>query len=121
FRVRRLHRNSYNSQQVGHHVLQKGFTELVSVWRRLREITEIRRFLPAFFFYGMGVQTVMIVAAAFGEKVLRRGAPRLIGTRMSSRLVACGGAYPRSTWARCIRLVGVLVLVVCVWPGGCIA
>jgi len=118
---RRLPRNAYNSQQVTRHVLQKGFTELVSVWRRLREITEIRRFLPAFFFYGMGVQTVMIVAAAFGEKVLRLGAPKLIGTILIIQLVAIGGAYLMSMLARYIGNVRVLMLVVCVWTGICIS
>ena len=88
---------------------------------RLREIPEIKRFLPAFFFYAMGVQTVMIVAAAFGEKVLHLGAPKLIATILLIQLVAIAGAYLMSLLARFIGNVRVLMLVVCVWIGICVS
>src|SRR5690606_19081128 len=117
----RLPKDRPNNERVTRHVLRKGFSELRDVWMRLREIPEIRRFLPAFFFYGMGVQTVMIVAAAFGEKVLRLGAPKLIGTILIIQLVAIGGAYLMSMLARYIGNVRVLMLVVCVWTGICIS
>src|SRR5690606_31898332 len=89
----RLPKDRRNSERVTRHVLRKGFAELRDAWMRLREIPEIKRFLPAFFFYAMGVQTVMIVAAAFGEKVLKLGAPKLIATILLIQLVAIGGAY----------------------------
>ncbi|WP_353127462.1 MFS transporter [Parapedobacter pyrenivorans] len=110
-----------NNERVTKHVLSKGFGELQDVWRRLKGIPEIKRFLPAFFFYAMGVQTVMIVAAAFGEKVLHLGAPKLIATILLIQLVAIGGAYLMSLLARFIGNVRVLILVVCVWIGICIA
>jgi UMF1 family MFS transporter len=102
-------------------VLKKGFSELSSVWDRLKEIPEIKRFLPAFFFYAMGVQTVMIVAAAFGEKVLQLGATKLIASILIIQLVAIGGAYLMSLLARYIGNVRVLMLVVCIWIGICVS
>ncbi|WP_353185873.1 MFS transporter, partial [Parapedobacter lycopersici] len=118
---RKLPKNTYNGQRVTRHVVKKGFSELAAVWRRLREIPEIKRFLPAFFFYAMGVQTVMIVAASFGEKVLHLGAPKLIATILIIQLVAIAGAYLMSLLARYIGNVRVLMLVVCIWTGICIS
>src|SRR5690606_17558077 len=80
-------------KSVDRQVLKTAFSELAEVFKRLKKIPEIKRFLPAFFFYAMGVQTVMIVAAAFGEKVLQLGAPKLIATILIIQLVAIGGAY----------------------------
>lgn len=110
-----------NGERITKHVLSKGFAELRAVWRRLKGIPEIKRFLPAFFFYAMGVQTVMIVAAAFGEKVLHLGAPKLIATILIIQLVAIGGAYLMSQLARYIGNIRVLMLVVCVWIGICVS
>jgi len=118
---RKLPADARNGQRVTKHVLRKGFAELQEVWERLKGIPEIKRFLPAFFFYAMGVQTVMIVAAAFGEKVLHLGAPKLIATILIIQLVAIGGAYLMSLLARYIGNVRVLMLVVCIWIGVCVA
>src|SRR5690606_22660563 len=118
---RKLPKSRYNSGRVTRHVVRKGFSELTAVWKRLKEIPGIKRFLPAFFFYAMGVQTVMIVAAAFGEKVLHLGAPKLIATILIIQLVAIGGAYLMSLLARYIGNVRVLMLVVCIWIGICVA
>lgn len=118
---KKLPKDTGNGQRLTRHIVKKGFSELRSVWQRLKEIPEIKRFLPAFFFYAMGVQTVMIVAAAFGEKILRLGAPKLIATILIIQLVAIAGAYLMSILARFIGNVRVLMLVVCVWIGICIS
>lgn len=102
-------------------IWSKGFVELKSVWQRVKKIPQIKRFLPAFFFYAMGVQTVMIVAAAFGEKELQLGAPKLIATILLIQLVAIAGAFLMSLLAKFIGNVRVLMIVVTIWVGICIA
>jgi len=52
----------------------------------------MRRFLAAFFFYNMGVQTVMLVASNFGSKVLNLPSTNLIVTVVLIQLVAIPGA-----------------------------
>lgn len=116
---RKLPKDDQSGHQVNRQVLKKGFSDLSSVWKKLKEIPEIKRFLPAFFFYAMGVQTVMIVAAAFGEKTLSLGAPKLIASILIIQLVAIGGAYLMSLLARYLGNVKVLMLVVCIWIGIC--
>lgn len=108
-------------KSVDRQVLKTAFSELAEVFKRLKKIPEIKRFLPAFFFYAMGVQTVMIVAAAFGEKVLQLGAPKLIATILIIQLVAIGGAYLMSLLGRLIGNIKVLALVVGIWILICVS
>jgi len=49
------------------HVFKKGYREILKVWQSLKELKMTKRFLYAFFFYNMGVQTVMYLAASFGD------------------------------------------------------
>src|SRR5690606_14387231 len=118
---RKLPNGTVRHAEEGSNVWSKGFVELQGVWKKLRAIPQIKRFLPAFFFYAMGVQTVMIVAAAFGEKELQLGAPKLIATILLIQLVASGGAYLMSVLARYIGNVRVLILVVTGWVFICVA
>lgn len=106
---------------VSRQVFKNAVMELKDVFQRLKNIPPIKRFLPAFFFYAMGVQTIMIVAAAFGEKVLHLGAPKLIATILIIQLVAIGGAYLMSLLGRLIGNLKVLALVVAIWILICVA
>lgn len=95
--------------------------EFSSVWQQVREIEAIRRFLPAYFFYAMGIQTLLIVAAAFGEKVLQLGASKLIASILLIQIVAIGGAYLMSLLAKKIGNIKVLIAVVFCWILICVA
>jgi len=52
---------------------------------------------------------------------LHLGAPKLIATILIIQLVAIGGAYLMSLLARYIGNIRVLMLVVCIWTGICVA
>lgn len=71
----------------------KGVLELKTVFHSLRELKMMKAYLFAFFFYSAGVQTVMHLAAIFGEKELRLEASKLIITVTIIQLVAIAGAY----------------------------
>lgn len=94
--------------------------EFNDVLKQVIQIKPIKRFLPAYFFYAMGVQTIMIVAAAFGEKVLNLGASKLIAAILLIQLVAIAGAYLMSAMARRFGNIKVLLAVVCMWIFICI-
>lgn len=49
----------------------KGFSELKKVFFQIREQLRLKRFLVAYFFYNMGVQTVMIMAVPFAAKEIK--------------------------------------------------
>ena len=49
-------------------IFTKGFRELGQVFRELKDQLALRRFLGSYFFYNMGVQTVMYMATLFAAK-----------------------------------------------------
>lgn len=102
-------------------LLLHGFRELAGVWRELKAQPLLRRFLGAFFFYSMGVQTVMLVAAFFAEKTLHLNASQLIGTILVIQLVAILGAWAMARLSGKLGNIRVLLLVVLIWVGICIA
>ena len=53
-------------------VFKDGFSEVKKVYNEIKGLPVLKRFLRAFFFYSMGVQTVMMVATLFGAKLLDR-------------------------------------------------
>jgi len=104
-----------NQNSLNHHILKKGFIELKKVWIEIKSLPVLKSFLIAFFFYAMGVQTIMLVAAAFGEKVLHLGASKLIITILLIQIVAIAGAYLMSWLASKIGNIKVLLIVVTLW------
>jgi MFS transporter, UMF1 family len=59
-------RSDKNERKLKKHVLVNGFHELQLVWKQVIKMPVLKRFLTAFFFYSMGVQTVLLVAIDFG-------------------------------------------------------
>lgn len=101
-------------------VLKSGFQELSKVWNQLSRMKFLKLFLLAFFFYSMGVQTIMLAAAGFGEKTLKLGTSKLILTILIIQLVAILGAMLMSYFARKVGNVKVLIYVVLIWIAACV-
>lgn len=74
-------------------VIFDGYREIRKVWRQVRSMKNILRFLVAFFFYSAGVQTVLYLASTFAEKELNFGTTELILIILLLQIVAIGGAY----------------------------
>lgn len=93
----------------------KGYREIRKVWQSLKELPELKKYLGSFFFYNMGVQTVMYLAASFGDKELKLSAPKLILTVLIIQLVAILGSY---LFARLSELKGnrfSLITMIIIW------
>lgn len=102
------------------HILVKGFTELSKVFASLKELAKMKKYLLAFFFYSTGVQTVMHLAAIFGEKELKLDALKLIVTITIIQLVAILGAYLFAAISRRYNNgISILIMLV-VWLGICV-
>ena len=102
-------------------VLANGFIELKKVWAQVKSMPVLKRFLAAFFFYNMGVQTVMLAAALFGAKELNMPTDKLIITILIIQLVAIAGAYLMAKLAGRYSNLHVLAFVVTIWILICIA
>ena len=103
-----------------HGIIASGFIELKKVWAQLKEMPVLKTYLGAFFFYSMGVQTVMLAAAIFGSKELNLEQGQLIATILIIQLVAIAGAYLMAKLAGLWGNLRVLLLVVFLWIGICI-
>ncbi len=117
----KLPAGSRNYKKINKTLIHSGFEELHKVWLQVKEMKRLKLFLFAFFFYSMGVQTIMLVAANFGEKVLHLGSAKLIATILIIQLVAIAGAYLMSGLAQRIGNIRVLSVVVSFWILVCIA
>ncbi|MGV3538332.1 MAG: MFS transporter [Rufibacter sp.] len=97
--------------------LLNGFRELGKVVRQLKTLPLLKRFLVAFFFYNMGVQTVMYVASLFGSKELNLPDESLITVLLIIQAVAIGGAYLFAWLSSRIGNTKALAWAVLVWVG----
>lgn len=74
-------------------ILSHGFNELRKTARSVAGKIVTRRFLWAFFFYSMGVQTIMLVAVLFGSQELQMESGKLIATIFILQFLGLIGAY----------------------------
>ncbi|GAB3920055.1 MFS transporter [Mucilaginibacter myungsuensis] len=109
-----------NAKAEKFNIIKGGFIELGKVWRQVVQMPLLKRFLPAFFFYSMGVQTIMLVAAGFGAKVLNMPTGLLIEVILIIQLVAIAGATLMSRLSGQYGNIKVLAWVVLVWIFACI-
>jgi UMF1 family MFS transporter len=101
-------------------IFTNGFIELKKVWDQVMHMPVLKRFLSAFFFYSMGVQTVMLVAIDFGIKELKLEDFKLIITAVIIQIVAIIGAVGMSKLSTRIGNIRVLILTVLLWIAVCI-
>lgn len=111
---------------VNHNIIAKskvknGFQELLKVGRQVMGMKHLKRFLLGFFFYSVGVQTIMLVAAGFGEKILKLGTSKLIAIILVIQIVAIFGALIMSYFAKKFGNILVIIFVLLIWIGVCIA
>lgn len=112
-----------------HNFLTKGYAELRKVWNEVKQQTTLKRFLIAFFFLGMGVETVMYSAALFAKQIIfpdtgnketdDANSGKLMFTILIIQIVAIGGSYLFSYCSAKIGNLKVLMLGVIVWIGIC--
>jgi UMF1 family MFS transporter len=117
----RLPISSKSERKLKKHVLINGFNELRLVWNQLNDMPALKRFLASFFFYSMGVQTVMLVAIDFGIKILNLANEKLIITAVIIQLVAILGAFIMSRLSGIFGNIRVLIITVLLWIAICIA
>jgi len=101
-------------------VMTNGFHELKKVLQQLKKLPVLKTYLAAFFFYSMGVQTVMLAATIFGSKELKLETGQLIMTILIIQLVAIAGAYIMAKLSERFGNLKVLLLVVFIWILVCI-
>ena len=100
-------------------LLSKGYKEIRSVLNQVKSRPVMSRFLASFFFYSMGVQTVMYLAASFGDKELGLPGDQLILTVLIIQFVAIGGSYLFAFVSGKFGNKISLMIMVLIWIGIC--
>ncbi|MEN9522559.1 MAG: hypothetical protein RL065_936 [Bacteroidota bacterium] len=96
-------------------LIKNGFSELKKVWNELQHKSVLKTFLFSYFFYNMGVQTVMLVATLFGKKVLHLPTEGLIITILLIQIVAIPGAILIAKLSDKIGNIKTLISVIIFW------
>jgi len=101
--------------------LKSGFIELGKVLTQVKKMGVLKWYLTSFFFYSMGVQTVMLAATVFGSKELGLPAEKLILAILMIQLLAVAGAFIMSRLSGTFGNLPVLMGVVVMWMILCFA
>jgi len=109
-----LPKGLYAAKAKGKNLLN-GYKELVKVWTQLKSHPRTRTFLFSFFFYIMGVQTVMFMASSFGDKEIHLGITQLIITVLLLEYIGVGGAFLFAWISKKIGNIKALMIAVSVW------
>jgi UMF1 family MFS transporter len=112
--------NPYGRKATGN-IWTKGYAELLKVWQSLKASPNLKRYLAAFFFFNMGVQTVMYLATLFGTDVLQLDSSKLIMTILLIQMVAAVGAWLSARFSTRYGNKVALMIMIGVWIVVCIA
>lgn len=102
-------------------ILKKGFNELQQTWASLKNLPQLKIFLSGFFFFSMGIQTVMYMATLFGTKELKLETADLIITVLLIQFVGILGAYLFAHLAKILGNPIALLIALGIWVLICIA
>ncbi|MEO7309758.1 MAG: MFS transporter [Chitinophagaceae bacterium] len=102
-------------------VFKEGFREVKKTYNQVNGMPVLKRFLRGFFFYSMGVQTVMLAATLVGSKLLGLPDTKLIVTVVLIQLVAIPGAILISRLSAKLGNIKVLIGLVVFWMIVCVA
>src|SRR5690606_12859144 len=111
---RRLPSNIYN-KKIPRSIIQSSFKELRNVARELNNYATLRIFLGSFFFYSLGMQTIFLVAALFGQSEIGLTTDKLIMTILLIQIEAILGAWLFSYLSGKIGNRNTLLIGIFIW------
>jgi UMF1 family MFS transporter len=115
-----LPKNKKVNEKSDINIFSKGFIELKKVWQQVKKLPVLRNYLGAFFFYSMGVQTVMLAATLFGSQVLHLAESKLIICILLIQIVAIAGSYLMAQLSSILGNIRVLMITVVIWMAICV-
>ncbi|MBW0178785.1 MFS transporter [Sediminibacterium sp.] len=101
-------------------IFTNGYKELNKVWKQLKHLPVLKKYLAAFFFFNMGVQTVMLAATLYGKSELNIPTTNLIISILIIQLVAVPGAFTIAKLSDRLGNFRALMITVALWIMLCI-
>jgi MFS transporter, UMF1 family len=106
--------NVYKKEGKGNWILN-GFKELNKVFNEIKTQSILKRFLLAFFFYNLGVQTVMYMATIFGKAELKLEMTELIVVVLIIQIIAIFGAQIFARISGAYGNIKALMIIISIW------
>ena len=112
-------------KKVSSQIFWNGYRELRDVWKLLKNEIALKRFLPAFFVYSTALQTVILIAAYFGEEEIlwpdtSQKTIGLIVSILLIQLVGIIGAYMTARASEKFGSIPILIIVNISWAIICL-
>jgi UMF1 family MFS transporter len=120
FSLRRLPASVPAGEANNYSLISNGYRELRKVWNHLTHLPVLKRYLVSFFFFNMGVQTVMLSATLYGKGELALPTTNLIIAILIIQLIAVPGAFAISKLSERTSNFKALIACIIVWIGICI-
>ncbi len=99
--------------------ITKGYKELNNVWQVLKNMPILKSFLGAYFFYNMGLQTIMLAATLYAKSELGIPTTKLMIAILLIQLIAIPGAFVISRLSGKIGNIPAIMICVAIWVGLC--
>lgn len=117
---RRLPKYVFKKRQKREDVISNGYRELQMVFRHVRESRALSLYLVCYFFFMMGLLSVMFLATNFGKKVIGLDDNVLIPTLLIIQLVAMVGAWFFARLSGKIGNLPALMIALAAWTLVCV-
>lgn len=109
---------AHGSDRTG--LLSKGFKELRQVAKQIVHMKQLKRFLYSYFFYNMGVQTVMVVAVLFARNEItwadeKSKTTSLIVSILIIQFVGIAGSFVFSKLSNIMGNLKALMIAILIW------
>lgn len=106
-------------------IFSKGFNELKLVWQDVKQRKSLKQFLYSYFFYNMGVQTIMVMAVLFARKEViwadeKTKTNSLIISILLIQFLGIAGSYLFSFLSRKLGNIQSLIIAILFWIGICV-
>lgn len=106
-------------------LFSKGFKELRSVFKQIKHLPQLKRFLYGYFFYNMGVQTIMVVAVLFARNEIiweseKAKTTSLIISILIIQFVGIAGSFIFSKLSSIMGNIKALMTAIFIWIFICV-
>ncbi|MDD3772288.1 MAG: MFS transporter [Weeksellaceae bacterium] len=102
-------------KEIPKEIIKNSFKELIKTGKELNQDTPLRVFLSGFFFFSLGMQTIFLIAALFGQSEIGLSSDKLIMTILLIQLEAILGAWLFSYLSSKIGNRNTLLIGVFIW------
>jgi len=115
-----LPKYTYRKRMERARIFSNGYKELQKVFGQIRKSRQLKLYLSGFFFFMMGILTVMFMAVTFGTKELGLDDTVLIPTVLVIQLVGVFGAWSFARLSMKLGNIKALIIAVVAWIFICV-